>query len=99
MLQRISIFQAKIGHLQLLLGKLFYFSSKVTVHFRTYVLYMMSYNNISRPVHDACDPTTRLPKIWGLRLPNPLGLTPLNASIVFEVQGILFARVWSIFVN
>src|SRR6218665_2490887 len=27
---KISIFQGKIGHLQLLLGKLFYFSSKVT---------------------------------------------------------------------
>ena len=28
--QKISIFQAKIGYLQLFLGKLVYFSSKVT---------------------------------------------------------------------
>jgi len=40
-LARISIFQAQIGHLPLLLGKLFYFFSKV--NFRTYSLL---------PVHD-----------------------------------------------
>jgi len=32
-------------------------------HFRTYFLYMIRYNNISRPVHDPHDPS--LPKIWG----------------------------------
>src|SRR6218665_1922016 len=51
---------------------LFLFKSN---HFRTYFLYMIRYNNISRPVHDSnappappprppCDP---LPKIWGSR--------------------------------
>src|SRR6218665_1186199 len=36
-----SIFQAKIDRLQLLLGKLFYFSSKVNTLELTYVLYMI----------------------------------------------------------
>src|SRR6218665_3721655 len=34
-----SIFQAKIGHLQQLLGKLFYFSSKVITFENIYFLY------------------------------------------------------------
>src|SRR6218665_2490913 len=34
-------------------------------HFRTYFLYMISYNNISRPVHDP------VPKIWGSKPPTP----------------------------
>src|SRR6218665_3766518 len=48
---------------------LFLFKSN---HFRTYFLYMIRYNNISRPVHDSNDPpatlpSTPLPKIWGSR--------------------------------
>src|SRR6218665_3338633 len=48
---------------------LFLFKSN---HFRTYFLYMIRYNNISRPVHDSNDPpatlpATTLPKIWGSR--------------------------------
>ena len=71
---KISNLQAKIDHLQLLLGKLFYFSS--SHYFRTYFLYMIRYNNISRSVHDlhdpSCDPpTTPQPKIWGVATPNP----------------------------
>src|SRR6218665_2557544 len=46
------IFQAKNVHLQLPLTKLFYFSSKVTTFEHTSCLYMIRYNNISRPVHD-----------------------------------------------
>src|SRR6218665_4133431 len=42
-----SIFQAKIAHLQRLLGKLFNFSSKVSTFEHT--SYMIRYNNISRP--------------------------------------------------
>src|SRR6218665_3077044 len=49
------IFQAKKAHLQHPLGKLFYFSSKVTTFEHT-SLYMIRYNNISRPVHDSNDP-------------------------------------------
>src|SRR6218665_2086 len=54
------IFQAKNVHLQLPLGKLFYFSSKVTTFEHT-SLYMIRYNNISRPVHDSNDPPATLP--------------------------------------
>src|SRR6218665_587482 len=41
-------------------------------HFRTYFLYMIRYNNFSRPVHasnapPAPLPATPLPKIWGSR--------------------------------
>src|SRR6218665_3190091 len=54
------IFRAKKVHLQLPLGKLFYFSSKVTTFEHT-SLYMIRYNNISRPVHDSNDPPATLP--------------------------------------
>src|SRR6218665_533036 len=40
-------------------------------HFRTYVLYMISYNNTSRPPNDPLRPHDPLPKIWGARPPNP----------------------------
>src|SRR6218665_147639 len=43
-------------------------------HFRTCFLYMITYNNISRPVHDPHDPLRphdSLPKIWGSRPPTP----------------------------
>src|SRR6218665_859177 len=53
--QKKLIFQAKKVHLQLPLGKLFYFSSKVTTFEHT-SLYIVRYNNISRPVHDSNDP-------------------------------------------
>src|SRR6218665_3831622 len=59
---------------------LFLFKS---LHFRTYFLYMIRYNNISRPVDDPPTiplrpPTTPCPKSGG-RDPQPPGLTPLNA--------------------
>jgi len=38
--QNISISQAKIGHLQLLFGKLFYFSSKVTTFEHTFCTWL-----------------------------------------------------------
>ena len=50
--------QIIIGHLQLLLGKLFYFLYK-SHHFRTYFPCIIRYNNISRPVHDPHDPSTQ----------------------------------------
>src|SRR6218665_253305 len=69
--RKISFFQAKIGYLQLFLGKLFYFSSKVTT-FEKYFLCMIRYNNILRPVHDPTGaPPAPLPKIWGSRPPTP----------------------------
>src|SRR6218665_2961473 len=50
-------------------------------HFLTYLLYMVRYNNILRPVHDPHDPlrppTTPLPKIWEDRDAQPPGLTPM----------------------
>ena len=75
---KISIFQAKIGYLQLFLSKIILFLFK-SHHFRTYFLYMIRYNNILRPVHDpttppgtpTATPTTPLPKIWGSRPPTP----------------------------
>src|SRR6218665_3813927 len=61
-----SPFTATSGQIILLLFK--------SHHFRTYFpsLYMIRYNNISRPVHDSNDPpatlpSTPLPKIWGSR--------------------------------
>src|SRR6218665_2143190 len=56
---------------------LFLFKSN---HFRTYFLYMIRYNNISRPVHDSNDPLRPslrppCPKSGG-RDPQPPGLTP-----------------------
>src|SRR6218665_3863172 len=56
-----NFFQAKIAYLQLLLGKLFYFSSKVATFEQTSCtkMYIIRYNNISQPVHDP------------LRLPRP----------------------------
>src|SRR6218665_919812 len=53
-------FPSKKVHLQLPLEKLFYFSSKVTTFEHT-SLYMIKYNNISRPVHDSNDPPASLP--------------------------------------
>ena len=53
-------------------------------HFRTYLLYMIRYNNISRLVHDPPRPTQ--PKIWRVAIPSfpqPPGLTPLLVSIAF----------------
>src|SRR6218665_4101191 len=45
------VFQAKIGHIQLFLGKLFKFYSKVTTFEHTF-RYMIRCNNTSRPVND-----------------------------------------------
>src|SRR6218665_3593502 len=77
------IYQAKKVHLQLPLGKLFYFSSKVTTFEHT-SLYMIRYNNISGPVHDSNAPL-RLslrppcPKSGG-RDPQLPGLPPLDSN-------------------
>src|SRR6218665_2015212 len=80
--KKIRFSKQKIVHLQLPLGKIILFLFKSN-HFRTYFLYMIRYNNISRPVHDSNDPpatllATPLPKIGG-RDPQPPGLTPLNS--------------------
>src|SRR6218665_2332359 len=77
------IFQAKKVHLQLPLGKLFYFSSKVTTFEHT-SLYMIRYNNISRPVHDSNAPPAPLPSPpcpkSGGRDPQLPGLPPLDSN-------------------
>ena len=76
--RKISILQAKIGYLQLFLGKLFYFSKK-SHHFRTYFLYMIRYI-ILRPVHDPpATPTTPPAQNLGGRdpPPTPPGLMPM----------------------
>src|SRR6218665_1665183 len=81
--QQILIFYAEIVHLQLLLGKLFFSLQKSPLK-RTYFLYMIGYNNISRPFHDPPDPTatpwTPLPNIWGVATHNLPGLTPLTGA-------------------
>ena|SRR6218665_280198 len=46
-------------------------------NFRTYFQCIIRYNNVSRLVHDPCDPHEPLPKIWRGRDPQPPGLTPL----------------------
>src|SRR6218665_2994275 len=76
-------FPSKKVHLQLPLGKLFYFSLKVTTFEHT-SLYMIRYNNISRPVHDSNDPpatlpSSPLPKSGGRDLQLP-GLPPLDSN-------------------
>src|SRR6218665_3843776 len=59
---------------------------KYTNHFRTYFLYMIRYNNISRPVHDSNDPPATRPSLRppcpksGGRDPQPPGLTPLYSN-------------------
>src|SRR6218665_1448300 len=61
-------------------------SGKITLflfkshHFRTYFLYMIRYNNISRPVLDPCD-SPRKSKAWMVATPQPPGLTPLSKLI------------------
>ena len=82
---KISIFQAIIAHLQLLLGKLFYFSSKITTF--EYFQYMIRYNNISRPVHDPLRPPTV--KNLGVATSQPPGLTPLfQCDQAISVSGV-----------
>jgi|SRR6218665_2358170 len=64
----------KIGHLQILLGKLFYFSSKVITFEHTFV-------------HDPLEtPTIPLPKIWGSRPPNP----GIDASVILILFCFIF---------
>ena len=53
--RKISIFQAKIGYLQLFLWQIILFLFK-SHNFRTYFLYMISNNNILRPAHDLTTP-------------------------------------------
>ena len=94
--QKISIFFGQFKKKFDIPGKNFSFTTRPTSgqinlflfkshHFRTYVLYMISYNNISRPVNEPprtpCDPTTPLSKIWG-RDPQPPGLTLLPVSTI-----------------
>src|SRR6218665_2041515 len=78
-----SIFQAKNCPFIATSGQIILFLFKSN-HFRTYFLYMIRYNNISRSVDDSNDPpatlpATPLPKIWG-RDPQPPKLTPLNSN-------------------
>src|SRR6218665_683808 len=64
---------------------LFIFKSN---HSGTYFLYMMRYNNISRPVHDPNEPPATLPATstrppcpkYGGRDPQPPGLTTLDSN-------------------
>src|SRR6218665_1840497 len=78
------IFQAKKFPFTATSGQiiLFLFESN---HFRTYFLYMIRYNNISRPVNDPPAtlpaPPTRPPcPKYGGRDPQPPGLTPLDSN-------------------
>jgi len=81
-----SIFQAKIAYLQLLLGKFLYFSSKVTT-FETYFLYMIRYNNISRPVYNppATPHDPPCPKS-GVATPNPQDWRPCYRRVRLYVR-------------
>src|SRR6218665_2725508 len=40
-------------------------------HFRTYILYLISYNNMSRPVHDPLRPPRPLAQILEVATPTP----------------------------
>src|SRR6218665_3407138 len=55
-----SIFQAKNCPFTAISWQIILFLFKSN-HFRTYFLYMIRYNNISRPVHDSNDPFATLP--------------------------------------
>jgi len=50
-----SVYPEKNCHLQLNSGQIILFRLK-SHNFRTYFLYMIRYNNASRPVHDPHDP-------------------------------------------
>jgi len=76
--KQISIFQAIYKQFRFYRQKLLthsYFWANFSIslkkspahHFRTYFLYTIRYNNISRPVHD--HPYSPLPKLWGSRPP------------------------------
>jgi len=68
-----SIYPDKICHLQLNFRQIILFRLK-SHHFRTYLLlhaaYMISYNNVSRLVHDPSDRPPQ-PKIWRVVMPQP----------------------------
>jgi len=51
-------------------------------HFRTYFLYMISYNNMSRPVHDPLLLPRPLAQNLGVATPNSPVLTPLSMSMI-----------------
>ena len=73
-------FQAKIAHFQLLLSKLFYFSSKVTTFEHTFTSYtwqdiIIFHDPSTTPYDPTYDPLS--PKSGGSRPPNPPGLTPM----------------------
>ena len=73
---KMSVFLDKICHLQLNSRQIILFRLK-SHHFRIYYLYMIRYNNASRPPTVPCDPHDPLPKIWGVATSQPPGLTPL----------------------
>ena len=60
--------------IRLQIHKLFYFSFK-SHHFPTYLLCVITYNNIWQIVHnphEPCDPRPSQPKIWGHDTPTPM---------------------------
>src|SRR6218665_3845773 len=69
-----SYYADKICHLQLNSKQIILFRLK-SHYFRTYFLYMIRYNNVSRPVIDPHDPPLRSPRPpaenWGSYQPNP----------------------------
>ena len=69
---QIRFFQAEIGHLQLLLGKLFYFSSKVTTFKHASCTSKIYYYTTPLRQHDHPAQNLRA------ATPNPPGLTPLG---------------------
>src|SRR6218665_2308672 len=72
-------FQAKNCPFTATFGQIILFLFKNN-HFRTYFLYMIRYNNISRPQRPPCHPT-RLPcPKYGGRDPQPPGLTPMDSN-------------------
>src|SRR6218665_441977 len=62
-------------------GQIILFLYKIH-HFRTYFLYMISYNNMSRPVHDPLRPPRPLAVILEVATPIPSRLTPLRMSMI-----------------
>src|SRR6218665_2534569 len=80
---KISIFQAKNFPFTATSWQIILFLFKSN-HFRTYFLYMIRYNNISRPVHVSNDLSATLPATpcskSGGRDPQPPGLTPLDSN-------------------
>jgi len=92
MYSKMSVYPDKICHLKLNSGQIILFRKK-SHHFRTYFLYMIRCNNVSRPVHDPQDPlrppATPRPPAENLGVATPL--TPQDWRLCCKEE------IWSMY--